>query len=133
MTDCAWLSEGSRHLYMHWVSSLGCWLLGRASSHSGLPSFTFGLVWMGVFLPERQKLEVSSPISHSVGSGKGLQVMVLTARDDAEFSAEVPPDGPDSRGLLRLEAASISLIFLTKLYILGPRSWKDYICGPERL
>ena len=41
---------------------------------------------------------------------------VLSAGDDALFLVEVPADGPDSRGLLRLEAASISL-FSSQNYI----------------
>ena len=68
-----------------------------------------GLIWKGVQLPERQKLEVSTPIGCSIGSGEGLWVPGLSAGDDALFLVEVALDGPDSRGLPRLEAASISL------------------------
>ena len=34
--------------------------------------------------------------------GEGLQVLVLSAGDDAVFLVEVHADSPDSRGLLRL-------------------------------
>ena len=40
-------------------------------------------------------------------------MLVLSVRDDTVFLSEVPSDSPDSRGLLKFEAASISL-FLHK-------------------
>ena len=36
-----------------------------------------------------------------LAQGECLQVLVFSAGDDAVFLAEVPADGPDSRGLLR--------------------------------
>ena len=44
-------------------------------------------------------------------------MLVLSAVDDALFSTEVPSDSPDTRGLLRFEAASISLFSSPKIYI----------------
>ena len=76
---------------MCWVFSLGRWLLGRASSHSGLPSFTFGLIWKGVELLESQKLEVSSCSGCSASTGEALRVLVDSAGVDALFMAEAPP------------------------------------------
>ena len=53
-------------------------------------------------LPERRKLEDSSCLGRSVASGEALRVLVHSAGVDAQVTAEAPPDGPNSRGLLRI-------------------------------
>ena len=61
------------------------------------------------------------------GFREALQVLIHSARVDSQVSAEAPPDGPDTRGLLRFDyAASVSLFF-NKLFISGPWSWNDSI------
>ena len=60
-----------------------------------------GLVCKGVEVPERRKLEGSS-CSCTSASGEALRALVHSAGDDSQVSAEAPPDGPDSRGLLRI-------------------------------
>ena len=99
------------------VSSLSCWLLGRASSHSGLPSFTGGLICKGVELLGRQKFEVSTPSSCTVSSGKkvsgcwcSLPGMMLSSQWRFLQAVLTPEDFWD------LEAASVTLFF-TKIFI----------------
>ena len=101
--------RGSRHLGCagspHWVTG---YLAGHCLTWGCLLS-PFGLIWKGVELPERQKLDVSSHCRCSGSMGEALWVLVHSARNDALVTAEGPSDGPDSGDFWDLNAASVSL------------------------
>ena len=132
MSDCAWLSGGSRRLHCtgspHWVAGYlaGCRLTRDCLLSPG------GLIWKGVKLPERQKLEGSSTTGHSVASGEALQVLVHSAGIDAQVTAEAPSDSPDSRGLLRL-VMQLLFHFSSINYYFQDLGLEMTVNGPERL